>query len=379
MKIFPLHKSNSTLLIVRMIANTANVTELISINQITVNAFASAVRTVLTQSIAKINDNIDKLSSIDDSNERYNAIVELIGLNEDDKIKVIKSVKTTGTKGEKKDKGKKVKEVPIPFWVYEKDGKQCTTIDDNLCHGLTAGLYGQCRNKPVANGIYCKSCLKSANENGGVPKRGNIAQRMEQFDDNKYEYNTPDGKTKKIYPLDYAIKAKFSVSDFDDMLAKIGITNPKVVKSIKHIPEKKPRKSKKSKENLTENMNDDDDDTSSVYSDATNATDYQHDDDATEHHEDDDVPFPPDDDEQVITSPKKSRILSVDDSVAKYKTIQIEQDRYAILRTVDPNNTKIFDIYNVIGYRKNGKKSEYQVDETIYGYYDGEESKIVLS
>lgn len=355
-----------------MIANES----VLSINQVTVNAFASAVRTMLAKSVDLINANIKHLAAISDDEERKNMIIDMLGLNEDDKTKVIKAVKTT--KGETQNKGKgkeskKDKGMPVPFWIYnDANGEKVSTVKQELCHGLTAGLYAQCQNKPKSGNIYCTTCLKSCVE--GIPKRGTIEMREEQFEDNKYEYTPPNGKAKKIYPLEYALSKNYTENDFDDMLSKNGIhLNIKDMQKIKLMPEKKPRKGKGKKltEDMKNNTNekendeeiaDDDDDNYSV---ATTTLD-----DETIVNDDDDV-----DDDETFTK-NKSSVLSVEDSVATYKTVSIDDVRYAMLKNISVKEADEFDIYQVVDFKN---KHNFTVNANLYGRYNKYNEELTLA
>ena len=53
---------------------------------------------------------------------------------------------------------------------------------DMCCKGIRGNYncYLQCTNVPVKNTDYCKTCQKSADQNNGVPKFGNVTLRKEQ-------------------------------------------------------------------------------------------------------------------------------------------------------------------------------------------------------
>lgn len=55
---------------------------------------------------------------------------------------------------------------------------------DMCCKGIRGnyGCYLQCTNVPVKNNDYCKTCQKSADQNNGLPKFGNVDLRKEQGD-----------------------------------------------------------------------------------------------------------------------------------------------------------------------------------------------------
>jgi hypothetical protein len=277
------------------------------------------MRNVLRICAEKINDNFDQLTSLN-HDDRFTAIVQLFGLEEEDNVKIIKPAKKPADPTKKNTtKSKAEKKIPVPFW-----GKQ--TVKPELCQGLMAGLYNQCTGKPKNGGIYCAKCQKDADSNEGIPKRGNIEHRMEQFRESLYEYTPPGGKLKKIYYYQYVLKNNFTAEDVDKMLKENGIKlNTQGKMNLIYIPEKKTRKPKE--ENLTDDMEEkpktpkkkkvqepepepepededednenDDDDTASVFSQSTIATDQTG---VTEQNDfdddDDDIPFPPDDDDE---------------------------------------------------------------------------------
>lgn len=284
----------------------------LSLNKILVDTLAGAMRNVLRTCAEKINDNFDDLTSLT-PDDRLEAIVKMFGLEDEDTVKIIKPAKKTAdpTKKNTTAKAKAEKKLPVPFW-----GKQ--TVKPELCQGLMAGLYNQCTGKPKAGGIYCAKCQKDADSNGGIPKRGNIELRMEQFKESLYEYTPPGGKLKKIYYYQYVLKNNFTGEDVDEMLKESGIKlNTQGKNNLIFIPEKKTRKPKE--ESLTDDMEkpkiskkkkqpepepenedddeDNDDDTASVCSQSTIASSMTT---ATEQSvfDDDDVPFPPDDEDE---------------------------------------------------------------------------------
>ncbi len=288
----------------------------LSLNKIIVDTLGGAMRNVLRTCAEKINDNFDDLTSLT-PNDRLEAIVKMFGLDDEDTVKIIKPAKKPAADPTKKNttaKAKAEKKIPVPFW-----GKQ--TVKSELCQGLMAGLYNQCTGKPKSGGIYCAKCQKDADSNGGIPKRGNIEHRMEQFKENLYEYTPPGGKLKKIYYYQYVLKNNFTAEDVDEMLKENGIKlNTQGKSNLIYIPEKRIRKPKE--ENLTDDMekpknskknkkapepepedNDDEDgedfdDTASVCSQSTIASNMTTATEQTENNDDDDdIPFAPDDDE----------------------------------------------------------------------------------
>jgi hypothetical protein len=300
-------------------AATGNANCQLSLNKIIVDTLGGAMRNVLRICAEKINDNFDQLTSLN-HDDRFTAIVQLFGLEEEDNVKIIKPAKKPADPTKKNTtKSKAEKKIPVPFW-----GKQ--TVKPELCQGLMAGLYNQCTGKPKNGGIYCAKCQKDADSNEGIPKRGNIEHRMEQFRESLYEYTPPGGKLKKIYYYQYVLKNNFTAEDVDKMLKENGIKlNTQGKMNLIYIPEKKTRKPKE--ENLTDDMEEkpktpkkkkvqepepepepededednenDDDDTASVFSQSTIATDQTG---VTEQNDfdddDDDIPFPPDDDDE---------------------------------------------------------------------------------
>ena len=321
---------------------TGNANCQLSLNKILVDTLGGAMRNVLRICAEKINDNFDELTSLN-HDDRFTAIVQLFGLEDEDTVKIIKPAKkpTDPTKKNTTAKPKATKKLPVPFW-----GKQ--TVKPELCQGLMAGLYNQCTGKPKAGGIYCTKCQKDADSNEGIPKRGNIELRMEQFKESLYEYTPPGGKVKKIYYYQYVLKNNFTAEDVDEMLKENGIKlNTQGKTNLIFIPEKKTRKPKE--ENLTEDMekpkiskkkkqpepepedkdeddddNNDDDDTASVFSQSTIATEQTD-------FDDDDVPFPPDDDEDEAQpepvkkpEPAKKKVTIPDDVSSISMKVDIE-------------------------------------------------------
>ncbi|MFM2009758.1 MAG: hypothetical protein RLZZ479_148 [Bacteroidota bacterium] len=293
------------------------------------NALASAMRGVLLQAAKNINEKIFQLVQIDDEDERLEAITKMFGIDEQDRVKITKSNKTSSSASKKPAtaKPKAEKKMPVPFWMYsDKKTKQViTTAKDDLCQGLTAGLYSQCTRKPKDGEIYCPICKKDADKNDGVPKRGNIQMRTEQFKEmtgeDKHLYSTPDGKVKKIYPLDWYIKNKYTKENFSDMLTENGINlTDKGLALIEYIPEKNVRPKKT---NLTTDMkpakktkntkleddipkddeDKDDEDKDEDFDDELSETASNYSQSTTDGNaDDDDVPFPPDDDDDDAKS-----------------------------------------------------------------------------
>jgi len=307
-----------------MSAATGNAECQLSLTKIIVDTLGGAMRNVLRTCAEKINDRFDELSTLD-SDDRLDAIITMFGLNEEDIVKIKMPVKKNADPTKKNaTKPKAEKKIPVPFWGQK-------TVKPELCQGLMAGLYNQCTGKPKAGCIYCTKCQKEADSNGGIPKRGNIALRLEQFEESFYEYTPPGGKVKKIYYYQHVLKHNFTDDDIDEMLKANGIKlNNKGKLNLLYVPEKKTRKPKE--ENLTDDMekpkiskkkkvpepepepeNDDEDededfdDTGSVCSQSTIATDQTGLTEQTEQtdFDDDDIPYPPDDDEDDKPEPVK--------------------------------------------------------------------------
>jgi hypothetical protein len=309
----------------------------LSLNKIVLDSIGGAMRKVLEICALQITEHFDELNNTD-ADERYEAIIKIFGLTEEDTVKILKPTKKT-TDAKNDPKAKAEKKIPVPFWIYidKTTKKSISTVDPALCQGLKAGLYSQCERKPKKDCIYCTTCQKDAEKNGGMPKRGNIELRTDQFADSKFEYTPPDGKPKKIYPLDWAIKNKFTEGDFDEMLSEKMNLTEKGLELIKKVPVKKVRAKK---EKLTEDMTvtkgktnknkisqeqeeeeevNDDDETSSQYSEAT------------QHNDDDDVEFPPDEEEEIVEE--------VIVEVPKVE-VKVEVPKVEVKPKVDP---KVFD------------------------------------
>ena len=323
----------------------------LSLNKIIVDTLGGAMRNVLRTCAEKINDNFDDLTLLT-PDDRLEAIVKMFGLEDEDTVKIIKPAKKPAdpTKKNTTAKAKAEKKLPVPFW-----GKQ--TIKPELCQGLMAGLYNQCTGKPKAGCIYCAKCQKDADSNDGIPKRGNIELRMEQFKESLYEYTPPGGKLKKIYYYQYVLKNNFTAEDIDEMLKENGIklnTQGKI--NLTFIPEKRIRKPKE--ENLTDDMekpknnkkkkqpepepedednkdedeDNEDDDTASVCSQSTIATDQTN---MTEQNDfdDDGIPYPPDDDDD------EDEIQPVKKPEPPKKKVTIPDDVSSISMKVDFEDT----------------------------------------
>jgi len=300
----------------------------LSLNKIVIDTIGGAMRRVLESCAKSINDNFEDLSELN-SEDRLSAIIKLFGLTDEDTTKIINiklPVKKTDGQTKRTPAKPKEKKIPVPFWIYydKTTKKQTSTANPTLCQGLMAGLYNQCTNKPKAGCEYCTKCQKDAESNDGIPKRGNIELRTEQFLSSSYEYTPPGSdKPKKIYPFDCAIKRKFTEENFDEMLRENDFKlTPKGLIAIKFVPEKKVR-SKKDKltEDMTEDMTekkgkkktnepaheldddeemDDDDDTDSQYSDGTQLGDNNN----AEDDEEEDPEVPDEEEEEEEEAPK---------------------------------------------------------------------------
>ena len=209
----------------------------LSLNKIIVDTLGGAMRNVLRNCAEKIDAHFDELVALD-SEDRFETIIRLFGLDEEDNVKIIKPAKKTPSDPSKKTttaKAKAEKKLPVPFWG-------APTIKPELCQGLMAGLYNQCTGKPKNGCIYCTKCQKDADSNEGIPKRGNIELRLKQFKKSFYEYTPPGSKVKKIYYYQYVLKQNFVADDVDVMLKANGIklTNEGRIQ-LMFIPEKKTR------------------------------------------------------------------------------------------------------------------------------------------
>jgi hypothetical protein len=331
----------------------------LEINQILLSGLNTAVRSILTKCAHNINDNFDELKEMN-SDDRLEAIINMFGLDVDTTAKIIKPApkkNADGTTPKKTGKPKTEKPLPLPFW-----GEQ--TVDKTKCHGLQAGLYNQCCNTPLDGGIYCKNCQKDADNNGGMPKRGNIEIRLKQFKRNSYEYTTPDNKPRKIYIKLWAEKKELSMNDVRAHFAKYGIElDEDELDNVFYMPEKKSRLTKK---NLTGEMkqqkkkkNDDtqsdvgtvvdfdvpeDDDNKSVIQDDDQYQDQDQD-------QDQDVPDDDDDDDDALsTTPDVPEVFDT----ANFNTIVINTIRYGALKTnldkYKKDKTQEIEIYEVADY-----------------------------
>lgn len=345
----------------------------LSLNKIIMDTLGGAMRKVLRECAEKINTNFDALASVD-AEDRLETIIRMFGLEDEDTVKIIQPAKKKAS-DPKTPKAKAEKKIPVPLWCYVDavDKNRVYTNKPELCQGLTAGLYSQCPAKPKDGSIYCAKCRKDADANDGMPKRGNVAMRIAQFNQSKYEYTPPNSKTvKKIYPFEWAIKNKFTEEEFDEMLRDNMILSNKGKELIKFVPERKTR-TKKTK-TLTEDMTEkkgkakksepeeeeeeeDIDDCASVCSEYSTAT-------HADEEEEDGIQFAEDEDEEVKPEPKpepkktetkkpKSALkaeVKYTAEIATYKSFKVGEERFACLRTVVYSDGEEFDIYGVRNY-----------------------------
>lgn len=361
----------------------------ICINEIVMNSFAGAVRTMLLDIAEKVNEKVFELAKIKNTDDRLQEIIKLFELSDEDNKKIVQ-VKKTEKKSAGGNGGKKIaekKKMPVPFWIYTKDGQSCNTIKQDMCQGLTAGLYAQCAKKPKTGGIYCTNCQKDADANGGVPKRGNVTRRVEQFECGCYDYTTPDGKVRKIYPLHWAMKNKYTLEEFRNMLAENNIVlTDHQLKIIEKIPEKK-GKGKKAKTNLTadmdDNLNEDDaDDNSSVYSVGTHTANDDDDDELFNDVHDvpepepepepETKPEPEPEAEPILKSAMKNKLQSKLEPT-NFVITSIDKVKYAIPKNY--NDLDEFDVYEINYKSKNDWKF---VGNTPIGKFNKDEGELVI-
>jgi|694.fasta_scaffold25234_3 hypothetical protein len=362
----------------------------LSLNKIVIDTIGGAMRRVLESCAKSINDNFEDLSELN-SEDRLSAIIKLFGLTDEDTTKIINiklPVKKTDGQTKRTPAKPKEKKIPVPFWIYydKTTKKQTSTANPTLCQGLMAGLYNQCTNKPKAGCEYCTKCQKDAESNDGIPKRGNIELRTEQFLSSSYEYTPPGSdKPKKIYPFDCAIKRKFTEENFDEMLRENDFKlTPKGLIAIKFVPEKKVR-SKKDK--LTEDMsekkgkkktnepahesdddeeNDDDDDTASQYSEGTQVEVGDNNADAEDEDEDLEIPFADDDEDEDEAPAPKTKVkpsYSMDQNIM-YESVSGTEYPGVIIAVHSDDDVPYYTIrYDVIEKGKGSIQKEKQTEE----------------
>lgn len=362
------------------------------------NAVSGALRSAITQAAEIINANIAHLAGIEDDEERLCTILSLV-LDENELVKVKKSAAKSGSKPRTSKKADDKKKLPVPLWWY--DGK--TTAKTNLCQGLAPALYNQCTGKLVEGSQYCSKCKKEMEKNDGVHPRGTVSDRYEQFETSKYEYETPLGKKRVIYPFEYYSNSKkYTAADFDTMLEENGIVlNSQQMRAIKYIKPKKnagETKKKKGKNltNLTAGMtkpeeSDTEDEESDTRSDAGSETDEsdresvvgtEPEDSDTEYApEEKETKKPVEEEEEVVTPtkkpveevvPKKSAMKKPID-ITKYKCVKFGDSRICTLRSVQKDDPK-FPLFEFTDYTGPGKFTV--VSEEPYAYYNALEGEI---
>lgn len=335
-----------------------------SISQAILNSLVGEWQNNIRKFASIINENIDDISSINDHDERYKKIIELLNFEETDANKIIKqpnkilkivkqnqennknynddeNSKNNAVKIIKKS-GRKIVECPIPFWcVFENGDMIESTINSNNCCALKNPLYNQCINTKLKNSDYCAKCSKTVDENG-IPKCGNIAMRIQQFSKGNYKFITPDNIEKKIYFRDYCNKKNFNSEDLVEVLKKNNIKlNENEINKIMYKREKKatgrkPKKIKENEENNDENDEENDDDTKSVNTNFTEQTENE-------------------DDEENETI--------IERDITKYGTIKTGQSRFGILLE---NKTKIMKMTKDV---KDGKM-KFEDSEEIFDLYE---------
>ena len=348
----------------------------LGINQIIMNSLNSAFRTLLRSCAENVNNNFDNLNSMS-ADERLESIIRMFGLEEEDAVKIIKPApkkSADGTIAKKIGKSRAEKPLPMPFWGEK-------TVNREKCHGLQAGLYNQCDKSPVDGSIYCKKCKEEADKNDhGMPNRGNIKVRLEQFKEDYYDYTTPDDKCRKVYIGSWAEKKDLSQDKVVEIFQKNGIElNKHDKENMFYIPAKK--KNSKSKKGLTEDMekkpkgnkkgkptpgrpsplenDDNDDDAQSVCSEATEATQYDDDDEdnntvATE------VPEDGDEDEE-----NDLEIPEPEFDITKFTTIKAKNCNYGVLieefEKYKKNNDCRMQLYEITNFES---KTSFEIVST---------------
>jgi len=343
-----------------------------------------------------INENIQEIAMINDDNDRYKKIIELLNFEEPDMNKIIKQpnrvpkiikenqqnknnnnnsqldeVKTS------KKSGRKITECPIPFWcVFENDNIISSTIIESNCQALKNPLYNQCVNSKSKNSDYCSKCCKTINENG-IPKHGNISMRIQQFKRGNYKFNTPDNIEKKIYFRDYCDKKNFTSEDLSKILRKNNINlNDNEIEKIMYKREKKatgrkPKKMEQTKNdenedenNDNDNDNDDDDDTKSVDTNFTEQTEQTENED--EENEKDITKYG-----TIKTSTGRFGILLED----KKKIMQMTKDAKDGKLKMDENK-EIFNLFEINDYINETSFSIEDFDTPVAFFKSGKIVKI---
>lgn len=397
----------------KMSANLELSTIQLNLQKMAIDAIASSTRALLEKCADQIILNFDTLALVA-PNARKDVILRIFGLDNAEIVKINAPAKKSTADPSKKNTKKDKTESTIPpyFWGYKGDnGKFKCTFNSEYCTGLTAGIYGQCPNKPENGSEFCKKCKKDADtneSNHGIPKRGTIKMRIEQFKADPYLFTPPGGKPKKIYFKQWALAKKYTEDQINEMINKHNSDlSQQAVENLLYVPPKRETKAKT--KNLTDDMKgkknknkkpqqefDDDDandenDEDGYYSDATGVGNAANDDDgydsdATGVGNAPDMPNDDDEDNEEIIQPKKTITKKKEDKIINtdpYKTIALDDVRYAILKTVNPRNEDEteFDLYEITDYvapKKKGEKPQFKlVSETPHAKYNTESGEIV--
>jgi len=357
----------------------------LSISQAILNTLVGEWHYNIRKFATIINENIEQISSIDDHNDRYNKIIELLNFEETDATKIIKqpnkvlkivkqnqenkknnenndSQVDDEIKNSKKN-GRKITECPVPFWCVFKSGTMISnTVNQNNCQALKNPLYNQCTNPKAKNSDYCIKCGKTIDENG-LPKNGNIEMRIEQFKGKNYEFVTPSGIKKKIYFRDYCDKKNFTSTHLSEILKKNNINfDDNEIEKIMYKREKKAtgRKPKKIEENKNIHKENDDNETNDSNNDNNNEND--NDDDDEDNDEDDSKSINTD-----FTEQTENEEFENEYDISKYGTIKTSVERFGVLledkekimeimkniknKTINCcDNTEQFELYEVDDY-----------------------------
>ena len=355
----------------------------LGINQIIISSLNSAFRTLLRSCAENVNNNFDNLKDMS-TEDRLETIIRMFGLEEEDAVKIIKpapkksAASADGTTPKKTGKPRAEKPLPLPFWGEK-------TVERTKCQGIQGALFNQCTKSPIDGSIYCKKCKDEADKNAedhGMPNRGNIQSRLEQFADDYYGYTTPDNKCRKIYIGSWAEKKKLSNEQVLEIFTKNGIElKPKDKQNMFFVPPKK----EKSKNKLTDGMDekpkgkrvkkptpgvpspiDDDDDVNDVDDDVNDVDD----DESTVATQVDD-----DDDESTVATQVDDDVDDVDDvdidipdpepelNIKDFTTIKIGKNkydpRYAVLKesikAYKKNNSVSAEVFEIIDYNEENK------------------------
>lgn len=341
----------------------------LGINQIIISSLNSAFRTLLRSCAENVNNNFDNLKDMS-TEDRLETIIRMFGLEEEDAVKIIKPApkksvaSADGTTPKKTGKPRAEKSLPIPFWGEK-------TVDHTKCQGIQGALFNQCIKSPINGSIYCKKCKDEADKNAedhGMPNRGNIQSRLEQFADDYYEYTTPDNKCRKIYIGSWAEKKKLSNEQVLEIFTKNGIELKASDKqNMFFVP---PKKEKSKKKLLTEGMDEKPKGkrvkkpTPGVPSPIDDADDVDDDEStvATQVDDDDDestvatqVDVDVDDTDFDIPDPEPEPELNIED----FTTISLGKTRYAVLKesikAYKKDNSVSAEVYEIIDYNEEDK------------------------